>query len=88
MGPGGGLATNGASNRAVMRSLNVKKLLDDYSNQLKTEEKELRKILDEKTGRMQTIDPLKLRLTNYNPKNGTGEIVEEHTTVQFSISFS
>lgn len=43
IGPGGGLATDGASNRAVKMALNVKKLLNDYSKQLQEEEIELRK---------------------------------------------
>ena len=86
--PGGGLATNGAANRAVKMALDVKKLLDDYSEQLKEEESDLRRMLEEKTGALLTVDPVCLKLLRYDPKKRDGEIVETNSDIEFTFSFS
>ena len=88
MGPGGGLATNGAANRAVSISLKVKRLLNDYSQQLRKEEINLRKRFSEKTGTEITRDPLCLKLTRYDPRKGIGEIRETNLAIEFTFSFS
>lgn len=88
IGPGGGLATNGASNRAVKMALNVKKLLNDYSKQLQEEEADIRKKIEEKVGGNLSFDPLSLKLLKYDPKNGTGEITEKNSDIVFTLSFA
>lgn len=86
--PGGGLATDGAANRAVSMSLNVRKILNDYSEQLREEESDLRKMFAEKAGTALTVDPVCFKLLKYDPKKGTGEIVETNSGIEWTFSFS
>ena len=88
MGAGGGIATNGASTRAVNMAINVKKLLNDYSKQLRKEEIDLRIKFKEKIGFSLTFDPLILKLLKYDPKNGTGEIIETNSNIVSAFSFN
>ncbi len=88
MGPGGGIATNGASARAVNMAINVKKLLNDYSKQLREEENDLRKKIEKEIGSSITFDPLILKLLKYDPQNGIGEIVETNSNIVAAFSFN
>ena len=85
MGPGGGIATSGASARALQMALYVKKSLTDSSKQLQEEENDLRKKLEEKVGRLLSFDTLCLKLIKYNPKNRTGEIIETKSNTVFTF---
>lgn len=87
IGPGGGLASDGSSAKAVQMAMNVKRLLENYSLQLKKEESILRKELETKTGQ-KLKEILDLTLIKYDPKNGDGEILEKNSNIQFSFSFS
>ena len=86
MGPGGGIATDGSSIRAVRMSQNVRQLLTDYSRQLEKEENEIREKIEATTGA--SIEEIKLKLHEYDPKNGSGTMIEENTQIALSFSFS
>jgi hypothetical protein len=87
MGPGGGLASDGSSAKAVRMAMNVKKLLENYSLQLKEDEPILRKELETKTVE-KLNEILDLKLIKYDPKKGDGEIIENNSNIKFSFCFS
>jgi hypothetical protein len=87
IGPGGGLAINGAASQAVNKALDFKNHLNKYSQQFKKDETDLRKILGEKVGAKITLDPLCLKLKRYDPKEETIEVLETNFGIEFTFKF-
>lgn len=88
MGPGGGVAANGAAVRSVIMSMNAKKILDNYSKQLKCEESNLRKKYKEATGNSLGARSICLKLSKYNAKTATCEIEIKNSNDKFLFSLS
>ena len=87
IGPGGGLAINGAASRAVNKALDLQRHFDKYSQQFIKEETDLRKILGEKVGANITVDPLCLKLKRYDPQKATVEILETNLGIELTFLF-
>ncbi|MBK5274155.1 MAG: hypothetical protein JJE30_03785 [Desulfuromonadales bacterium] len=87
IGPGGGLASDGSASRAVLMSMNLKKLLDGYSKQLKEEEADFRRTVEERTETPLNVDTISLKLLQYDPRTGSGEIYEPSTATVIQFHF-
>lgn len=87
IGAGGGIATDSFSVKAVRMAQKLKKLLDNYSNQLKIEESKLRDMIKKQQGVI--VQPeIKLKLHNYDPKEGKGTMIEDNTQMILTFSFT
>jgi len=80
MGAGGGIASDGSSVKAVQMAQNLKKILDDYSIQLRNEELELSEVLRQAIGKEPPLE-INLKLMSFSPQEGSGTMIEGNTQV-------
>ena len=85
IGPGGGIATDGSSVRAVQMAQGLQQLLTDFSKQLEKNENHIRKKIEEALRK--TVEDIHLELHEYDPKTGRGKIIEKNSQTILSFSF-